>query len=151
MSTDGTNMTINPNLVQESLPATSVPYGVTKSSVQPSVVFGGATPRPLDGVGADDGTNRIDVTVSGPVIYGMGLSGRYNNRTQIQAAAGVTVQVSMSSREVVAADKVAVALGGGVGNAMWTTVTLTNGFATIEGSVTGVYFTGTGRAVITKQ
>ncbi len=150
MITDGSNITITP-LNQETLPAAPNPYHVSRSNDQPSVLLGGATPKLLNGAGSDDGTNRIEVTVSKPIIFQMAPSNRYYNHTQIQVNGTVAVQVSISDPSLIAEDATTVASGGSPSVALWTTLTLTNGLALLDGTINGVYFTGAGRATVVKQ
>jgi hypothetical protein len=134
--------------------ASDNPYHVLRSQAQPSVLIGGPTPRPLNSAGVND-SGRIEVTVTKLVVYPMFATNKYANRTQIQAASNVTVSITVSDPDLVAQDIATANAGGTTFLALWTTVTLTNGYAQIEGSLSGVMFNlasgTTGRATIVKQ
>ncbi len=157
MITDGSQATINPQPQPVMSPSTSDNYRVQRSAGQPSVLIGGGMPTPLNAAGVND-SGRIEVTVTKPVVYPMFATNKYTNRTQIQAASAVTVQVTVSDPAFVAADQAYVAANGALPanpSALWTALTLTSGYAEVQGSLSGVFFSVTsgqsGRATIVKQ
>ena len=135
-------------------PSVSDSYQVMRSAAQPYVLIGGPVPAPLNSAGVND-SGRIEVTVTKTVVFPMFATNKYSNRTQIQAATNVTVQITVSDPSFVAQDVATAAAGGTTFQSLWTTVTLTNGYAEVQGSLSGVMFSlasGTsGRATIVKQ
>lgn len=126
-------------------------YLVQRSVVQPSVLIGGPTPEPLNAAGVND-SGRIETYVSVPIIFPLFATNKYANRTQIQAAVGITVQVTVSDPRFVAQDQATIAAGGTNLQCIWSTVTLTSGYAEINGSLSGIYFSaGTGHVTVVKQ
>lgn len=149
---DGSNITVNPQAGSNIYTLGNVQgYGVSRSVEQPSVLLGGGLPTPLSKQGVDP-TGRVEVTLnSETMVLPGGPDSRWLNRTQVQAAAGVTVQISFSDPKYVLEDVGIAEAGGTNWQSLWTNVTLTNGFVEIQGSPSGIMISGTGRAIVTRQ
>ena len=136
---------------QPQVPAsTSDSYQVMRSFAQPSVLIGGPTPAPLNAAGVND-SGRIETYVSNTIVFPLFATNKYGNRTQIQAASTVTVQVTVSDPAFVAQDQATAAAGGSTFVCIWSAVTLTNGYLEMNGSLSGIMFGGTGHATVVKQ
>lgn len=150
--TDGTLTGITPQAGSDifSLGNTE-PYGVSRSKEQPSVLLGGGMSTPLNKAGVDP-SGRVELTLSSEtIVVPMGPHYRFNNRTQVQAVAGVTVSMSFSDPSFILADYAMAQSGGSSWQSLWTSVALTNGFAEIQGAPSGIMLSGSGRALITQQ
>ena len=151
MTTDGSNATGISWQAQPTVPASQADnYHVTRSNVQPSVLLGGSTPVLVNSVGKND-SGRVELTISGTVIVPMFASPRYSNRTQIQAANGITVLMTISDPDFVNLDIAEAKAGGSSFVSLWTQVVLTNGYAEIQGSPSGIMFVGTGHVAVVHQ
>lgn len=130
-------------------PSTTDNYQVTHNIGQPGVAAHFGAPLPTPSLITDTLDTYVNAPTNGHIFAWENTPNRYSSGLQIQAGTGITaVYISLSSTALVQADQTVVNGGAALpspSNANWTQVTLTDGYAYVDGQVHGIQVVGTGR------